>query len=401
MEPRTERRLGQLGTSLRTGGRDALAPIVVPCGAAAAGAGLPKPVAHWPLDEVVDGLSPTGRPRVLDVAGGHTGVVVGATAPRGARILRRGSLKFEAQRGDHVFVPYSPDFALSSFTVCAWVRLMERTHPTGPADVVGGVLGTRFGTEADAPTNCFDLKVNGAAASGGAKVHGDIGDGTTWIENNVNVYAGDTGSNEQGGALENNRWYHLCWAVDSERSETRMYINGDLKKSLPFPSGSPKPILMTEGCELHIGQSSPSENMDGLISDVRIYGTALEDAQARAVPAMREAAPVIYPRAGTPEKVLPFNGDDLSGWDFTDEFWSIRDAGQGANAIIVGKSNEPVLTSTYCLTKQHYTDFRMTCQVKLQESEMHSGISFWGHVPPPQHGEDHTYAGHLVMFPSK
>ena len=84
----------------------------------------------------------------------------------------------------------------------------------------------------------------------------------------------------------------------------------------------------------------------------------------------------------------------------TDEFWSIRDAGQGANAIIVGKSNEPVLTSTYCLTKQHYTDFRMTCQVKLQESEMHSGISFWGHVPPPQHGEDHTYAGHLVMFPS-
>ena len=30
------------------------------------------------------------------------------------------------------------------------------------------------------------------------------------------MYAGDTGSNEQGGALENNRWYHLCWAVDSE-----------------------------------------------------------------------------------------------------------------------------------------------------------------------------------------
>ena len=22
------------------------------------------------------------------------------------------------------------------------------------------------------------------------------------------------------------------------------------------------------------------------------------------------------------------------------------------------------------------------------------------HVPPPQHGEDNTYAGHLVMFPS-
>ena len=47
-----------------------------------------------------------------------------------------------------------------------------------------------------------------------------------------------------------------------------------------------------------------------------------------------------------------------------------------------------------------FTDFRLTCNVKLVQSEMHSGIAVWGEVPPPQHGEDHTYAGHLVMFPS-
>ena len=70
------------------------------------------------------------------------------------------------------------------------------------------------------------------------------------------------------------------------------------------------------------------------------------------------------------------------------------------DGVIVGKSTAPVLTSTYCLTKRHYTDFRMIIDVKLVESEMHSGISLWGHVPPPQHGEDNTYAGHLVMFPS-
>lgn len=136
--------------------------------------------------------------------------------------------------------------------------------------------------------------------------------------------------------------------------------------------------------------------------------------------------------------------------------------------MIVGKSTEPVLTSTYCLTKRcapprwpsvpypnlcaaaavcclcpcvcpvlllasvclsvcapaydcvylqpcgsgvltgghapHvnslFTDFRLTCNVKLVQSEMHSGIAVWGEVPPLQHGEDHTYAGHLVMFPS-
>jgi uncharacterized protein (DUF427 family) len=351
---------------------------------------LPTPVAHWPLDAVADGPSPTGRPRALDVAGGHHGVVVGATVAKGARILRRGALKFTAGAGDHVFVPHSPDFELSSFSVCAWVRLMERTLPTGPADVLGGVLGTRFGTH----PNCFDLKINGGGIPDGPKVHGDIGDGETWIENNVNVYADETGSNDQGGELQQNRWYHLTWVVDSVNRETRMYINGDKKKALAFPSGAPTPMLMTEGGELHIGQSSPTEFMDGLIADVRIYGEALDDRQARAVPAVREPAPVMYPRQGPSQEVDLFNGENLDGWDFTDKFWTVRDG------AIVGKSWEPVVTSTYCLTKQHYTDFRLICKVKLQESEMHSGIAFWGHVPPPQHGESHCYAGHLVMFPS-
>ena len=82
-------------------------------------------------------------------------------------------------------------------------------------------------------------------------MHGDIGDGVSWIENKVNVYGDETGSNgqvsvgeyisrcpmplkglhcqvsklfnsdtcprptTQGGALAVGRWYHLAWAVDS------------------------------------------------------------------------------------------------------------------------------------------------------------------------------------------
>ena len=110
--------------------------------------------------------------------------------------------------------------------------------------------------------------------------------------------------------------------------------------------------------------------------------------------ALKTVAPIVPPAVGLSERILPFNGVNLEGWDFTDRFWSVQDG------VIVGKSTAPVLTSTYCLTKRHYTDFRMIIDVKLVESEMHSGISLWGHVPPPQHGEDHTYAGHLVMFPS-
>ncbi len=38
-------------------------------------------------------------------------------------------------------------------------------------------------------------------------------------------------------------------------------------------------------------------------------------------------------------------------------------------------------------------------QVKLALSEMHSGIALWGRQAPEQ-ASTHTYAGHLVMFPS-
>ena len=67
--------------------------------------------------------------------------------------------------------------------------------------------------------------------------------------------------------------------------------------------------------------------------------------------------------------------------------------------MIVGKNTEPVKVSTYLLTKKTFTDFRLTATVKLVESEMHSGIAFWGRNAPEK-GDRYTYAGHLVMFPS-
>jgi hypothetical protein len=113
----------------------------------------------------------------------------------------------------------------------------------------------------------------------------------------------------------------------------------------------------------------------------------------------RTVAPEVPPRVGVSETIEPFNGRNLEGWDYTDDDGNIHWSVQGDT--IVAKSVQPVLTSTYCLTKQHFTDFRLTITVKLALSEVHSGISFWGYVPEPHHGSDHhTYAGHLVMFPS-
>lgn len=104
-------------------------------------------------------------------------------------------------------------------------------------------------------------------------------------------------------------------------------------------------------------------------------------------------APVVPPREGRSETITLFNGKDLTGWEGHAKHWSVKDG------VIVGKNTEPVPVSTYLLTRHEYSDFRLTARVKLVESEMHSGIAFWGRVAPEK-GDKYTYAGHLVMFPS-
>lgn len=109
--------------------------------------------------------------------------------------------------------------------------------------------------------------------------------------------------------------------------------------------------------------------------------------------AQKKDAPVVPPREGKSETIKLFNGKDLEGWEGNDKLWSVKDG------VIVGKNTEPVKVSTYLLTKRKFTDFRLKLAAKLAQSEMHSGVAFWGRQAPDK-GDPHTYAGHLVMFPS-
>jgi 3-keto-disaccharide hydrolase len=111
----------------------------------------------------------------------------------------------------------------------------------------------------------------------------------------------------------------------------------------------------------------------------------------------------VPPRKGKSEKVELFNGKDLTGWEGYEDLWSVKDG------VIVGKNTKPLKYSTYLLTKKKYTDFRLVFAAKLAESEMHSGVAFWGEVYPKADGKvtdpktdrsEYTYKGHLVMFPS-
>ncbi|HEY7309966.1 MAG TPA: DUF1080 domain-containing protein [Gemmataceae bacterium] len=122
----------------------------------------------------------------------------------------------------------------------------------------------------------------------------------------------------------------------------------------------------------------------GLLLSLSASGAADKDAKE---------TPIVPPRKGESKTIKLFNGKDLDGWEGHKDLWSVKDG------VIVAKNTKPIKVSTYLLTKDKYSDFRLTATVKLVQSEMHSGIALWGRVAPEQKDE-YTYAGHLVMFPS-
>ncbi len=111
-------------------------------------------------------------------------------------------------------------------------------------------------------------------------------------------------------------------------------------------------------------------------------------------------APIIPPKEGKSETIHLFDGKSVDGWEGYSDLWSVQDG------VIVAKNTKPLKFSTYLLTKQKYSDFRLTLRAKLVTSEMHSGVCFWGKVSPnvsknpKEERSEHTYSGHLVMFPS-
>jgi hypothetical protein len=128
------------------------------------------------------------------------------------------------------------------------------------------------------------------------------------------------------------------------------------------------------------------------LSSFAIVAVLMLAASAQAAPP--ESQPTIVPpHEGKSETIQLFNGKDLDGWEGNMKLWSVEDG------EIVGKNTKPVPVSTYLLTKRKFSDFRLVAKGKLVKSEMHTGFAFWGRIAP-EHKDKHTYAGHLVMFPS-
>ena len=141
--------------------------------------------------------------------------------------------------------------------------------------------------------------------------------------------------------------------------------------------------------------------MRTLLALVLVVAAGAATPEDKKDPAKKET-PKLPPREGKTETIKLFDGKTLEGWEGYADLWSVNDEGS-----IVCKNKDELKFSTYLVTKNKYTDFRLTFSCKLLKgSEMHSGVAFWGVLKPdvskdPEKDRTkYTYAGHLVMFPS-
>jgi len=148
----------------------------------------------------------------------------------------------------------------------------------------------------------------------------------------------------------------------------------------------PDPSLSDFGIAMNNAASSRQYLLVGALLSLQIASTSAQDSNPE--------TPLTAPRKGPTQVLQAFNGKDLTGWKGHAGNWTVEDG------EIVGRNTEPLAVSTYLVSQRDFHDFRLTCEFKLCQSEMHTGIAFWG-APAPERGDAFTYAGHLVMFPSK
>ncbi len=188
-----------------------------------------------------------------DSAGTHNGTANGNPAPWVAGQLGQ-AFNVTADL-TYIGIPYSADFALSTFTVSVWVKASDKTASRG-------IIGTRIGGE-----YTFDLKFDAT------RIHGDVGNGSAWLSTAVDIVTA------QGGVITANAWHHILYAV--EPGITHMYLDGALASTLTYTG---TPMFMKSGEELRIGcdyvSGTSYEYLRGAVDEVRIFNRALSAPEA-------------------------------------------------------------------------------------------------------------------------
>jgi RHS repeat-associated protein len=203
------------------------------------------PLSYWRLDE------PAGSTVAADTENINPGTYVNSPGLGASGALSGDPDKGVSFNGTNQLMTVVPnDTVAGAFSVEAWIN-----PSTGSGDL--GVLGTRSPSDGG-----FDIQVlNG-------KLHGDAGDGTNWLSNNLDAPT----------TLSPGTWYHVVYVVTP--GSWTIYVNGSQAASGTLLSGTP--LLWDATHQLAIGDIAPNDPpypFNGSVDEVAVYGVALTAAQ--------------------------------------------------------------------------------------------------------------------------
>lgn len=155
------------------------------------------------------------------------------------------SLHFDGTN-DYVTVPTKNVEIKGNFTVMAWVK-PENT--TKAMHIFSSREPAEFG---------FDMQL-----TGGNKVHGDIGNGTSFL----------TTSADANYSYAVGKWLHVAYVITP--TAYKIYVNGNLMVTSPL-SGTP--LLLNNTHRIVIGKNaSEATYFQGNIDEVKLFSSALSD----------------------------------------------------------------------------------------------------------------------------
>ncbi|WP_343531289.1 LamG-like jellyroll fold domain-containing protein [Pedobacter sp.] len=155
------------------------------------------------------------------------------------------SLHFDGVN-DYVTVPTKNVEIKGSFTVMAWVK---PEHATKAMHIFSSREPAEFG---------FDMQL-----TGGNKVHGDIGNGTSFL----------TTSADANYSYAVGKWLHVAYVITP--TAYKIYVNGNL---MVTSSLSGTPLLLNNTHRIVIGKNaSETTYFQGNIDEVKVFSSALND----------------------------------------------------------------------------------------------------------------------------
>jgi len=219
-------------------------------------------VGYWPLNEGTGTIA-------YDRSGhGNNGTLTTASSTCGSACypqwttsgcLSSGScLSFSYTSSTYVYTTSSPSVS-GNFTVSTWISI------AGPGPVF-------FNTRQPSDYS-FDMQVNYGGCGGQSGLHGDIGNGSSWLTTSANLCS-------MSFLMYNNTWYNVIYVV--QPSSYYIYLNGILAASGTYSPSNP---LLSDNYHLiQFGLGAlTGASFTGLLSNVRIYNRALTLSQIRAI----------------------------------------------------------------------------------------------------------------------